>query len=1209
MVCLCSVCLVHDAAHAPRLRITGLVVRHDVDVIAANVSIAQVIHHVQTVRGGRLMDLHADARRQQAVGSLVVGQVGVIGIRYPVTGLNAQPVSKRVADSLTLDDQLFIGLDVDELASTFQRRNDAVGGVSVVDRFTDRTTGRHVIQTVCQQEVGTLPVVQACNEVVLEDIGQVAFLVVGGIKRLHDVERIQVTPDIILGEVVAVTGVEAKQLGPDKGNHGFEVLVQIALDDRIQVLLVIIVIDRAQQVNQVASPAADVSMVHTTLVVVGDVHGAEHVAQVSQVTVGQVEFLEVLQAADLNHVLNLVELGVVLVFLLVDILGKARILVASHDAPGAGIVAVNTSTDVLDDQVDRINVGRDLGVLNRPLLQVGQVGNQFLVGIDGLFTQGLDLYVSRVGAARTSLVSLPTNGGEGRLLGRVLHDVVAQRVDGLLRHQRSAAQCTARAFSLAGFQTLSRNLFHSFRHMHHIAFGVTTVLTGCGCRAVAGRHVMLNLFGHHITAALAQTGRRNRNTGCNIELMAGLNHLLGHNGGTADGAVAALSQTISGTSLLDRRISNLGMRQLLNSLDFGGTAALNSTDHLLGTFLGAGCFNQNLRILPGMCRRNDFLSQLDKVALGAMAALSQTGFCTGGSNILINDDGVGCHDFLGLLFSTTGIGTSEGQRTSSRTSMLGFFHALIPGMAQSGNGILLEQDNTALRTDRAFGQTSFGTGCSLRLNHLSSMALRGNEFLLEQNFITNGAVLAFAHAGGQTGRSSAFVNDNSMIGCRDRFLSNQNLIADGAVLAFSLTIGGTGFCNRLIDNNGMALCLNNFLLHQDFITDGAVLTSSLTIRGTGHSNRFIDHFSVTQRRIRFLLLQDGAADRALQALSQTSNSTSGLDSLHDLFGMALSVHILLRNDDRVTDGAVLAFGLTLFGTSRFNRLVDNLGMAVGVHILLCNDNHVTNGAVLTFGLTLIGTGCRNSLVNDLGMTISRSGLLCSQNRITDRTVLAFSLTRFGTSRFNRLIDHLSVASSSLGLGGLQDSITDRTLLACSRTGLCASRLNRSNDLFRMVLLGDLLAFGQPSITIITEDASSQTGIGTGSLLLVIRLRILMTSCRLNHLSYSGLATDRAMLTSSLTIRGTRCSNSLVNHFGMASSLCHRGFLRDGIANCARLTVTLIAIRLTSGGLSRQRCGSMCQSAKHLLLDSDRLTDGTLFAFSQASSRTGCCTSR
>ena len=225
------------------------------------------------------------------------------------------------------------------------------------------------------------------------------------------------------------------------------------------------VIRELQQINQIACPTTYISMIGSKIVVVSNIHGAKHMANIHIVTVGQIEIFNILQAGNSKHFLNRRRLSICHILDHCHILGKIRILIACHNAPGAGIIAIHAGTDVLNDQRNRILAGIFHNISIGNILQDHQIHHECIKVLDRRRFQHRNFHIGGIAAAGTILVCLPTNTGEGGQLGIILHNIVSQHRNFFPTGQCHTAQGAVGAGSHTGILAQRRLIFAFYRNM------------------------------------------------------------------------------------------------------------------------------------------------------------------------------------------------------------------------------------------------------------------------------------------------------------------------------------------------------------------------------------------------------------------------------------------------------------------------------------------------------------------------------------------------------------------------------------------------------------------------------------------------------------------------------------------------------------------------------------------------------------------------
>ncbi len=268
---------------------------------------------------------------------------------------------------------------------------------------------------------------------------------------------------------------------------------------------------------------------------VSDIHCTKHVANVSQVAVGQGEVSQLLQAADCDHVFFVFHHCVDGVFHLADVLSEVGIFVAGHDAPGAGIVAVNTGTDVLDHQIQWILTGIFLHIQVRDFFQHHQGLNKGLVIADSGNFQCGNSHVSGVCTLGTLGVSIPTVIAVGGTLCRNGDNIMTKGFNGFAAGKGLA---TDGAVSTGGHTGLLAEcgLFQALRHS----------------MALSRNHFLSNqcFTAGAAVAAFGQTGILTVGSNCFVHhcgVAQSRNYFLSNQGFTAGAAVATFGQTGFGT--------------------------------------------------------------------------------------------------------------------------------------------------------------------------------------------------------------------------------------------------------------------------------------------------------------------------------------------------------------------------------------------------------------------------------------------------------------------------------------------------------------------------------------------------------------------------------------------------------------------------------------------------------------------------------------
>ena len=402
--CLRIVRLIQYTRHRPIFGISAYIVGDYVNVFPADIGSRSIVYNLLTVNSRRVIDLLCNTGRQCAGFGREYSVIAAFNHIHKVAGESAQIICKCVTTGLS-----HIGKVVCvEFSRAFEGRDYLVAGVCIEHSIADIASEAYAAQTVLKEERRAELIVQRLREICLHERSHIAGIIVGRIQRLHHIERVKIAVHIGLREQIAVVEALAQIVCLNICNHLFK---------RILIKIYAVSVNRAQKVDKVSGPAADVRMIYAALIVIGNVHRAEHMAEVHLIAVGNIEVLNILKTADLEH-LFIRDGAVDHVFHFSDKLGKSGVFIAGHDAPGAGVVAVNTGTDILDNEHDGILAGILLHVFKRKLLKKRQVHHKLIIRFDHRRGQHFDLFIAvLVSAHFAQLILVPANLGIGCLLG------------------------------------------------------------------------------------------------------------------------------------------------------------------------------------------------------------------------------------------------------------------------------------------------------------------------------------------------------------------------------------------------------------------------------------------------------------------------------------------------------------------------------------------------------------------------------------------------------------------------------------------------------------------------------------------------------------------------------------------------------------------------------------------------------------------------
>ncbi len=252
--------------------------------------------------------------------------------------------------------------------------------------------------------------------------------------------------------------------------------------------------------------------------------------------------------------------------------------------------------------------------------------------------------------------------------------------------------------------------------------------------------------------------------------------------------------------------------------------------------------------------RNGILGNQYFVADGAVLALCQSSFGTGGSYCLVADfrmaGGSHIEIYIGVPTGSAGMGSVA--PIGAGGSRDGGFIAVA-----CRNDFLGNQNFVTDRAVLALCQTGFRTIGSYCL--VNCFGVTSGIYIGIHIAVTTGR----ANMGGVPLLGAGWISDSGFIAvaCRNDLLCNQNIVADGAVLAFRQAGFGTG--------------------------GGCCLVGHFRVAGSGNNNLGSKHF---------------AAGRAMFALCKAGFRAGGVNCLVNCFGVSSGIYIGIRKGV-TTDGA------------------------------------------------------------------------------------------------------------------------------------------------------------------------------------------------------------------------------------------------------------------------------------------------------------------
>ena len=763
---LCSICLILNTGHFPTLGgIVIVVVCVEVNVISGDIGSCEIVNHLFAVSRSSVLDLLGNTGSQL---SQLAGEYGIIGIfrgSNVVAREQAEVVCERVANCFSEGNEIF---RAGEVSRAFERGDELICKIFCINSVSYLFARAVGLQSVGHEVSSAVFVGEILGHIVHDDLSQrinvFAFFdtVVHGLENVHDVICIKVAVVVFLAEagIIGFVDLLTEALLANESNHNFEIAVDLScLGFKCRNL---------EKVNKVTCPTGNVCVVGAEIVVISDIHRAEYVADIRLIAVGESKVAEVLQTGN-SKVIAVLDLCVECIFSIGYVFCKVCILVTCHDAPGAGVVAFNTRTDVLDHERCGILCGIHLDVFVCHLFEKSEIINEIFVIVNGSYAESRDHYdFARSAAFLTCPVCFITVFGTGRsLFGYVNNGSMVYNF--LLCNENFAAVGAVLTFGKTGVVTVTLDsrvdhfgvtvCFNGF--LCNEGFTATTAMaafgkTGFGAR---GSNCLVNHFGvAECFAELSTAIRANSCVGTSSAFRIAVslcgNHFLFNENLVTHGAVLTFGKTVFGTRIGFCRIGHFGMTVCFNGflcnengvtygavLTFGKTGfGASRRFRRIGHFGVAGCRNFGIHIfvaatVTGMCRvtfrrasrlgYNRLIFMTESRAKFNTAHCAMTCFGTGcafgqavtlcRNNRLRNDRFAA--DLAMAALGKTGFGASGINR------FVGHF-----GVSKLANNRLFNGDSAANRTVLTFGKTGCGASRSYCCVDHFSVSKLGNFF-------------------------------------------------------------------------------------------------------------------------------------------------------------------------------------------------------------------------------------------------------------------------------------------------------------------------------------------------------------------------------------------------------------------------------------------------------------------------------------------------
>ena len=342
--------LVRHTGHAPTAgRIVVLVVGVDSHVASGDIHSGDMVSQLLVIGSVGILDALGDAGSQGGIGA---GEHGVIAVVSGLCGLFrlggllgigrllafAALTGQGVACQLiqVISEGITAGLpqlgQIGQAAVSFQNLQTDVGPVGLEHGVADIVLGQQAAEAVVHEVLRPVSVGQLSGEVSFKHFADGT----AGLDLVVQIVGVHIAVEVVHAE--GIVGIHAEAVLQDVVSH----LVDGAGRHLAEAVAVL------QQVAEVACPAAQVAGGHSGDV--GNVQGAEHMAEVHLVAVGdhEIVFHDVAQAADG---------GAVGCVLLSNVGDESGDLFACQGLPVAVQISVDTGTDIVDDQLGNFVVG------------------------------------------------------------------------------------------------------------------------------------------------------------------------------------------------------------------------------------------------------------------------------------------------------------------------------------------------------------------------------------------------------------------------------------------------------------------------------------------------------------------------------------------------------------------------------------------------------------------------------------------------------------------------------------------------------------------------------------------------------------------------------------------------------------------------------------------------------------------------------------
>ena len=386
---LSRICLILNTGHFPTFRrIVIVVVCINVYVASGNICSSNVINHLLAVCGCRVVNFLRDAWSKLNGSGVKYVIIGVICLFNVVACELAEVICERIANCTSECNEVFC---TGKISSSFESSYQSVSKIFNINSISYLCTSTVCLQSVCHEVCRTVFICKFLCHIVHDDLCQrinvVAFFdtVVYGFENVHDVICVKVAIIVFLAKarIIGFVNLCKEAILANESDHCIKIAVNYACC-RLKCC-------NFEKVNKVACPTGNVCVVGAKFVVICNIHRAEYVTDISLITIGESKVFNILKTCN-SDIIAVFDLCIEFIFNVCYVFSKVCIFVTCHNAPRAGVIAINTSTDVLDYESYRVLCGICLNIFVCHLFEKSEIINKVCVIVDGSYAESRKNY-------------------------------------------------------------------------------------------------------------------------------------------------------------------------------------------------------------------------------------------------------------------------------------------------------------------------------------------------------------------------------------------------------------------------------------------------------------------------------------------------------------------------------------------------------------------------------------------------------------------------------------------------------------------------------------------------------------------------------------------------------------------------------------------------------------------------------------------------